>query len=156
MGEVGQEYKAAEVIIKRVLHGKLLENRAREKTGADIRDLLDLSPKKGNLIDNGRERTIPLDLVRAGDRLRVKPGEAVPVDGSIVEGRSALDESMLTGEPLPVEKGPGDPVTGGAINEEGAFIMTAEHVGAETMLARIVQMVAEAQDRKSPRLNSSP
>src|SRR3546814_430720 len=89
-------------------------------------------------------------LVRAGDRLRVKPGEAVPVDGSIVEGRSALDESMLTGEPLPVEKGPGDPVTGGAINEEGAFIMTAEHVGAETMLARIVQMVAEAQRSQAP------
>ncbi|HKX22948.1 MAG TPA: copper-translocating P-type ATPase [Rhizorhapis sp.] len=149
-GEVALYFEAAAVIVTLVLLGQVLELRAREQTGSAIRALLDLSPKTAHLLSDGHERTVPLDLVRVGDRLRVKPGEAVPVDGSIEEGRSSLDESMLTGEPLPVEKGPGDPVTGGAINGEGSFIMLAERVGAETMLARIVQMVAEAQRSQAP------
>lgn len=149
-GEVALYFEAAAVIVTLVLLGQVLELRAREQTGSAIRALMDLSPKTAHLLSNGQERTVPLDHVRVGDRLRVKPGEAVPVDGSVEEGRSSLDESMLTGEPLPVEKGPGDPVTGGAINGEGSFIMLAERVGAETMLARIVQMVAEAQRSKAP------
>ncbi len=149
-GEVGVYFEAAAVIVTLVLLGQVLELRAREQTGSAIRALLDLAPKTAHLIDGRRERDIPLDLVRAGDQLRVKPGEAVPVDGRVVEGQSALDESMLTGEPLPVAKGAGDPVTGGSINGEGAFVMEAERVGSETMLARIVQMVAEAQRSQAP------
>lgn len=143
-------FEAAAVIITLVLLGQVLELRAREQTGFAIRALLDLSPKTAHLVENRQERMVPLDLVRVGDRLRVKPGEAVPVDGSIEEGRSALDESLLTGEPLPVTKGPGDPVTGGAINGDGSFVMIAERVGPETMLAHIVQMVAEAQRSQAP------
>ena len=149
-GEVGVYFEAAAVIVTLVLLGQVLELSAWEKTGSAIRALLDLAPKVAHLVEGGRERDVPLDLVRAGDRLRVKPGEAVPVDGRIVQGGSALDESMLTGEPLPVAKHAGDPVTGGSINGEGAFVMEAERVGAETMLARIVQMVAEAQRSQAP------
>ncbi|MBX3562675.1 MAG: heavy metal translocating P-type ATPase [Sphingomonas sp.] len=149
-GGVGLYFEAAAVIVTLVLLGQVLELRAREQTGSAIRALLDLAPKTAHLVEDGGERTIPLDLVRAGDRLRVKPGEAVPVDGVIADGRSALDESMLTGEPIPVEKGKGDPVTGGSLNGDGSFVMTAERVGAETMLARIVQMVAEAQRSQAP------
>ncbi len=149
-GEVGVYFEAAAVITTLVLLGQVLELGARERTGSAIRALLDLAPKTAHLVDKGRERDIPLELVRAGDLLRVKPGEAVPVDGRIVEGGSAIDESMLTGEPLPIEKRNGDTVTGGSINGEGAFVMAAERVGADTMLARIVEMVAQAQRSQAP------
>ena len=149
-GGVGLYFEAAAVIVTLVLLGQLLELRARERTGSAIRALLDLAPKTAHLIEAGKERTVPLDLIRAGDRLRVKPGEAVPTDGTVIEGSSAVDESMLTGEALPVMKEPGAPVTGGSINGDGAFVMTAQRVGSETMLARIVQMVAEAQRSQAP------
>ena len=149
-GGVGLYFEAAAVIVTLVLLGQVLELRARERTGSAIRALLDLAPKTAHLVESGRERTIPLDMVRAGDLLRVKPGEAIPVDGTVMEGQSAVDESMLTGEPIPVAKGPADEVTGGSINGDGAFVMTAERVGSETMLARIVQMVAEAQRSQAP------
>ena len=122
----------------------------REQTGSAIRALLDLAPKTAHLVGAGGERDIPLDLVQVGDRLRVKPGEAVPVDGTVVEGDSSIDESMLTGEPLPVAKEAGDPVTGGSINGDGVLVIEARRVGAETMLARIVEMVAEAQRSQAP------
>ncbi|MGQ0660131.1 heavy metal translocating P-type ATPase [Sphingosinicella sp.] len=149
-GGVGLYFEAAAAIVTLVLLGQVLELRARERTGSAIRALLDLAPKAAHLVEDGKERTIPLDLVQAGDHLRVKPGEAIPVDGTVAEGSSAVDESMLTGEPIPVEKRPGDEVTGGSINGDGAFVMTAERVGSETMLARIVQMVAEAQRSQAP------
>lgn len=150
-GEVGVYFEAAAVIVTLVLLGQLLELRARERTGGAIRALLDLAPKTARLIGaDGGEKDIPLDMVRRGDLLRVRPGEAVPVDGTVTEGRSALDESMITGEPIPVEKGPDDPVTGGALNRTGSFVMRAEKVGSETMLNRIVAMVAEAQRSQAP------
>jgi Cu+-exporting ATPase len=138
------------VIVTLVLLGQVLELRAREQTGSAIRALLDLATKTAHLVENGREQTIPLELVQIGELLRVKPGEAVPVDGRVIEGASSLDESMLTGEPIPVEKNAGDAVTGGSINGDGSFVMAAERIGAETMLARIVQMVAEAQRSQAP------
>jgi Cu+-exporting ATPase len=149
-GGVGLYFEAAAVIVTLVLLGQVLELRARERTGSAIRALLDLAPKTAHLVEGTRERTVALDLVRAGDHLRVKPGEAVPVDGTVIEGSSGVDESMLTGEPLPVAKEPGAEVTGGSINGDGAFVMAAERVGSETMLARIVQMVAEAQRSQAP------
>jgi Cu+-exporting ATPase len=149
-GSVGLYFEAAAVIVTLVLLGQVLELRAREQTGSAIRALLNLAPKTAHLVEAGVERTVPLEHVQPGDALRVKPGEAVPVDGLVIEGFSSVDESMLTGEPIPVEKQAGDPVTGGAINGEGAFVMKAERVGAETMLARIVQMVAEAQRSQAP------
>jgi Cu+-exporting ATPase len=149
-GGVSLYFEAAAVIVTLVLLGQVLELRARERTGSAIRALLDLAPKTAHLVEDGKERTVPLDLIRVGDHLRVKPGEAVPVDGSVIEGSSAVDESMLTGEPLPVTKEPGSQVTGGSINGDGAFVMEAERVGSETMLARIVQMVAEAQRSQAP------
>ena len=149
-GGVGLYFEAAAVIVTLVLLGQVLELRAREQTGSAIRALLDLSPKTAHLLHLGREKDVPLDMVRPGDRLRVKPGEAVPVDGKLIEGTSSLDESMLTGEPLPVLKEPGAKVTGGSLNGDGSFVMEAERVGAETMLSRIVQMVAEAQRSQAP------
>jgi len=149
-GGVGLYFEAAAVIVTLVLLGQVLELRAREQTGSAIRALLNLAPKTAHLVEDGKEHTVPLDLVLAGDRLRVKPGEAVPVDGIIVEGQSAIDESMLTGEPLPVSKESGSAVTGGSINGDGAFLMRAERVGAETMLSQIVQMVADAQRSQAP------
>lgn len=150
-GEVGVYYEAAAVIVTLVLLGQVLELRAREQTGSAIRALLDLAPKTAHLLhEDGREEEVPLDTVQEGDRLRVKPGEAVPVDGTVLEGRSAIDESMISGEPIPVKKGEGDPVTGGSINQTGALVMRAERVGSDTMLARIVQMVAEAQRSQAP------
>src|SRR5690606_6842040 len=120
-----------------------LELRARARTGSAIRALLDLSPKTARRIDaDGTEKEIPLDEVQPGDRLRVRPGEAVPVDGQVEEGRSSVDESMISGEPLPVEKEAGDQLTGGTLNRNGMLVMRAERVGSETMLARIVEMVA--------------
>jgi P-type Cu+ transporter len=150
-GGVGLYFEAAAVIVTLVLLGQVLELRAREQTGSAIRALLDLAPKTAHLVESGGgERTVPLDLVRVGDRLRVKPGEAVPVDGVVIQGSSALDESMLTGESLPVEKAVGDGVTGASINGDGVLVIEAQRIGSETMLARIVQMVAEAQRSQAP------
>jgi P-type Cu+ transporter len=149
-GGIGLYFEAAAVIVTLVLLGQVLEARAREQTGSAVRALLNLAPRTAHLVEGGKERTVPLDLVRAGDQLRVKPGESVPVDGTVVEGTSAVDESMLTGEPIPVAKEAGSSVTGGSINGDGAFLMMAERVGAETMLSRIVQMVAEAQRSQAP------
>ncbi|GGL70170.1 heavy metal translocating P-type ATPase [Wenxinia marina] len=149
-GEVGVYFEAAAVIVVLVLLGQLMELRAREQTGGAIRALLDLAPKTARLIDARGERDIPLEMVRAGDRLRVRPGEAVPVDGEVTDGASAVDESMITGEPVPVEKGRGDPVTGGSLNATGSFVMTATRVGADTMLSRIAEMVAGAQRSRAP------
>lgn len=150
-GAVGRYFEAAAVIVVLVLVGQVLELKAREKTGSAIRALLNLAPKTARRITpNGTESEVALDDVHAGDRLRVRPGEAVPVDGAVLEGRSAVDESLITGEPLPVEKSPGADVTGGTLNKTGSFIMEARKVGAETMLARIVALVAEAQRSRAP------
>ncbi|WP_292477183.1 HAD-IC family P-type ATPase, partial [Mesorhizobium sp.] len=116
-----------------------------------IRALLDLAPKTARLIGaDGTEKDVPLDSVKTGDRLRIRPGDAVPVDGIVLEGRSAIEESMITGEPLPVEKSEGDSLTGGTLNKNGSLIMRAEKVGAETTLSRIVEMVAKAQRSRAP------
>ena len=144
-------YEAAAVIIVLVLVGQILELRARERTGNAIRALMDLSPKTARkLTDCGHEKDIPLDQVQEGNRLRVRPGESIPVDGVVLEGHSSVDESMLTGESLPVEKVVNDPVTGGTLNRSGSFIMQAQKVGSATMLARIVDMVAKAQRSRAP------
>ena len=125
--------------------------RARERTGSAIRALLDLAPKTARRIGaDGAETDVPLDEVKAGDRLRVRPGDAVPVDGIVLEGRSSIDESMITGEPLPVEKTEGDALTGGTLNKNGSLVMRAEKVGADTMLAQIVELVAKAQRSRAP------
>ncbi|RVD65779.1 heavy metal translocating P-type ATPase [Mesorhizobium sp. M7A.F.Ca.ET.027.03.2.1] len=150
-GAVPVYFEAAAVIVALVFLGQVLELRAREKTGSAIRALLDLAPKTARLIAaDGSESDVPLDAVKAGDRLRIRPGDAVPVDGTVVEGRSSIDESMITGEPLPVEKVEGDALTGGTLNKNGALIMRAEKVGAETTLARIVDLVAKAQRSRAP------
>jgi heavy metal translocating P-type ATPase len=150
-GAIGVYFEVAAVIVVLVLLGQVLELRARERTGSALRALLDLAPQTARrLTDNGSEDEVPLDRVHHGDRLRVRPGEKVPVDGEVIEGRSAVDESMVTGEPIPVEKNTGDKVIGGTINGTGSFIMRAERVGSETMLAQIVQMVAEAQRSRAP------
>lgn len=150
-GAVGRYFEAAAVIVVLVLVGQVLELKARESTGNAIRALLNLAPKTARRVaPDGAETEVALDDVHAGDRLRVRPGEAVPVDGFVLEGRSAVDESLITGEPLPVEKSPGADVTGGTLNKTGSFIMEARKVGAETMLARIVALVAEAQRSRAP------
>ncbi|RWP01611.1 heavy metal translocating P-type ATPase [Mesorhizobium sp.] len=150
-GAVPVYFEAAAVIVALVFLGQVLELRAREKTGSAIRALLDLAPKTARLIAaDGSESDVPLDAVKAGDRLRIRPGDAVPVDGTVLEGRSSIDESMITGEPLPVEKVEGDALTGGTLNKNGALIMRAENVGAETTLARIVDLVAKAQRSRAP------
>ncbi|HLI12881.1 MAG TPA: heavy metal translocating P-type ATPase [Alphaproteobacteria bacterium] len=150
-GTVAVYFEAAAVITTLVLLGQVLELRARAKTGSAIRALLDLAPKTARLVcDDGGETDLPLDQVAVGARLRVRPGEKVPLDGVVIEGKSAVDESMLTGEPLPVEKAPGDAVTGATLNLSGSFIMRAERVGADTLLSRIVAMVAEAQRSRAP------
>ena len=150
-GEVAVYFEAAAVIVVLILLGQVLEIRARERTGGAIRALLDLEPKTARIVrPDGSEEDVPLDDVQAGDCLRVRPGEKVPVDGDVVEGSSAVDESMLTGEPVPVEKMLGAKVTGGTLNGSGSFVMEARRVGSETMLARIVEMVAEAQRSRAP------
>jgi len=150
-GTVPVYYEAAAIITVLVLLGQVLELRAREKTGGAIRALLDLAPKMARRIGaDGNDEVVPLDQVHIGDRLRVRPGDSVPVDGIVLEGKSAVDESMVTGESLPVEKAPGAKVIGGTINGTGAMIMRAERVGADTMLSRIVHMVAEAQRSRAP------
>ena len=144
-------FEPAAVIVTLVLLGQVLELRARSRTGAAIKALLGLAPKTARLIHaDGSEDDVPLDHVGVGDRLRVRPGEKIPVDGSVVEGTSAVDESMLTGEPIPVEKNPGDTVTGATINGTGSLIVTAERVGSGTLLAQIVRMVSEAQRSRAP------
>jgi Cu+-exporting ATPase len=144
-------FEAAAVIVTLVFLGQVLELRARERTGSAIRALLDLAPKTARRLEgDGSEADVPLETVVAGDRLRVRPGESVPVDGIVVEGRSTVDESMLTGEPLPVEKDEGDTVTGGTLNRNGTLVMRADKVGADTMLSRIVEMVATAQRSRAP------
>jgi len=144
-------FEAAAVITTLVLLGQVLELRARSQTSSAIRDLLNLSPKRARrLADDGIERDVPLEGVARGDRLRVRPGEHVPVDGIVLEGASAVDESMVTGESLPAEKHPGDRVTGGTLNGSGSFVMRADRVGGETLLAQIVRMVSEAQRSRAP------
>ena len=150
-GEVGLYFESAAVIVTLVLLGQVLELRARQRTSGAIRALLGLAPKTARRLGDGdREADVPLADVRPGDRLRVRPGEKVPVDGILLEGASAVDESMVTGEPIPVEKVVGAPVTGATLNGTGTFVMKAERVGSETLLARIVQLVAEAQRSRAP------
>jgi Cu+-exporting ATPase len=150
-GEVEVYFESAAVITVLVLLGQVLELRARAATGQAIRSLLDLAPKTARRIDaDGTEADVPLDEVHPGDRLRVRPGEKIPVDGVVAEGGSAVDESMITGEPVPVAKRAGDAVTGGTLNGTGGFVLRAEKVGADTLLARIVQMVATAQRSRAP------
>jgi P-type Cu+ transporter len=150
-GAVPVYFEAAAVITTLVLLGQVLELRARQQTSRAIRSLLNLAPHQAHLLAaDGTEKDVALDQVMVGDRLRVRPGERVPVDGVIREGASALDESMVTGEPMPVEKTAGDKVTGGTLNTSGSFIMEAERVGNETMLAQIVKLVSEAQRSRAP------
>jgi Cu+-exporting ATPase len=150
-GQVAVYFEAAAVIVTLVLLGQVLELRARSQTGAAIRALLGLAPKTARRIRaDGEEEDVPLDRVQVGDRLRVRPGEKVPVDSIVLEGASAIDESMVTGEPMPVEKGAGDRVIGATVNGTGSFVVEAERVGADTLLAQIVQMVAEAQRSRAP------
>ncbi|HEY6362614.1 MAG TPA: heavy metal-binding domain-containing protein, partial [Vicinamibacterales bacterium] len=150
-GEVAVYFEPAAVIVVLVLLGQVLELRARSRTSAAIRNLLGLAPKTAARIDaDGAERGIPLEHVQVGDRLRVRPGERVPVDGIVVEGASTVDESMVTGEPIPVEKVAGSKVTGGTVNSTGTFVMRAERVGRDTLLAQIVRMVSEAQRSRAP------
>jgi Cu+-exporting ATPase len=150
-GAVAVYFEAAAVITTLVLLGQVLELRARSQTSSAIKALLGLAPKTARrLREDGSEEDVPLDHVQPGDRLRVRPGEKVPVDGVVLEGASAIDESMITGEPIPVEKVPGDRVTGGTVNGTGGLVMRAERVGAETLLAQIVRMVSEAQRSRAP------
>jgi Cu+-exporting ATPase len=150
-GAVAVYFEAAAVITVLVLLGQVLELRAREQTGGAIRALLDLAPKTARLIRaDGAEEDVPLEAVHVGDQLRVRPGEKVPLDGAVIDGRGAVDESMVTGESMPVAKNSGDKLIGGTINETGGFVMRAEKVGHDTMLAQIVQMVAQAQRSRAP------
>jgi Cu+-exporting ATPase len=150
-GSVAVYFEAAAVITVLVLFGQVLELRAREQTGGAIRALLNLAPKTAHRIgESGDDEEISLGDVHPGDRLRVRPGDAVPVDGAVVEGTSAVDESMVTGEALPVAKGPHDPLIGGTVNGTGSLVMRADKVGADTLLARIVALVAEAQRSRAP------
>ena len=150
-GHVGVYFEAAAVIVTLVLLGQVMELRAREGTGKAIRALLDMAAKTARVIrDDGSEEEIPLEDVQVGDRLRVRPGDKVPVDGVVLDGRSSVDESMITGEPVPVEKVAGDEVTGGTLNKSGSFLMEAQNVGDDTTLSRIVRMVASAQRSRAP------
>lgn len=149
-GQVEVYFEAAAVIVTLVLLGQVLELRARGRTGAAIRELLSLAPPTARIVGDGEERDAPLDEVRVGDVLRVRPGEKVPVDGHLTDGRSAVDESMVTGEAVPAEKAAGDRVIGGTVNQTGSFLMAAEKVGQDTVLARIVGMVGDAQRSRAP------
>jgi Cu+-exporting ATPase len=150
-GEVPVYFEPAAVIVTLVLLGQVLELRARTQTGTAIRALLDLAPTRARLVgEDGSEADIPLEEVQPGNRLRVRPGEKVPVDGVVLEGKSAVDESMITGEPVPAEKAPGDKVTGATVSATGTFVMRAERVASDTLLAQIVQMVAGAQRSRAP------
>jgi Cu+-exporting ATPase len=149
-GAVPVYFEAAAVIITLVFVGQVLELRAREQTGHALRALLDLSPKTARRLEDGREHDVPLEAVRKGDLLRVRPGDAVPVDGVVIEGQSYVDESMLTGEPVPAQKTKDEKVTGGTLNTDGTFVMRAERVGAETRLSQIVELVSSAQRSRAP------
>ena len=150
-GEVAVYFEAAAVITTLVLLGQVLELRARSQTSSAITALLGLAPKTARMLCGRRtEEDVPLEHVQPGDRLRVRPGEKVPVDGVVLEGTSSVDESMVTGEPIPVEKAPGSRVIGGTVNGTGSFVMRAERVGSETLLAQIVRMVGEAQRSRAP------
>ena len=143
-------FEAAAAIVTLVLLGQVLELRARSQTGAAIRALLDLAPKTARLLREGKEEDVPLEQVRVGDQLRVRPGEKVPVDGVVIEGHSSVDESMITGEAVPVEKSEGSHVIGATVNASGSLVMRAERVGSETMLAQIVDLVSQAQRSRAP------
>jgi Cu+-exporting ATPase len=144
-GQLGVYFEPAAVIVVLVLLGQVLELRARSRTSSAIKKLLGLAPATARQIDAaGVEHDVPLDQVRAGDRLRVRPGERVPVDGAVVEGTTTVDESMVSGEPIPVEKGTTSTVTGGTVNGTGTFVMEAQRVGSDTLLAQIVRLVGEA------------
>ena len=148
---VGTYFEAAVVIITLIFVGQVLELRARERTGDAIRALLDLAPKTARrILPDGTEYDAPLENIVEGDRLRVRPGDAIPVDATVIDGTSSIDESMITGEVLPVEKGPGDTVTGGTINKNGSLVIEAERVGADTMLSQIVEMVSNARRSRAP------
>jgi Cu+-exporting ATPase len=149
-GKVAIYFEAAAVIVVLVLLGQMLELRARSRTGSAIKELLQLAPPTARRVLPGGDEVVPLAHVQPGDRLRVVPGEKVPVDGVVLEGQSHLDESMITGEPLPVEKAAGDKVTGGTVNGTGGFVMRAERVGRDTLLGQIVEMVAQAQRSRAP------
>jgi P-type Cu+ transporter len=150
-GEIGLYFEPAVVIVALVLLGQVMELRARSQTGDAIRVLLGLAPKMARWLDQqGGEADVPLDQVLVGDRLRVRPGEKIPVDGIVLEGQSSVDESMISGEPIPVEKGVGTKVTGGTVNGTGGFIMRTERVGADTLLSQIVRMVSQAQRTRAP------
>jgi Cu+-exporting ATPase len=149
-GGVAVYFEAAAVITTLVLLGQVLELRARQHTSGAIRELLRLAPQVAHRVSGAGETDVPLEQVHPGDLLRVRPGERVPVDGTVREGASAVDESMVTGEPLPVEKSSGDKVTGGTLNASGSFVMVAEHVGSETLLAQIVKLVSQAQRSRAP------
>jgi Cu+-exporting ATPase len=149
-GKVAIYFESAAVIVVLVLLGQVLELRARGRTGSAIKALLNLAPPTARQVAPGGDHEVPLDQVKVGDRLRVVPGDKVPVDGVVVEGHSSVEESMLTGEPLPVEKAAGDKVTGGTVNGPGSFVMRAERIGSDTLLGQIVNMVAEAQRSRAP------
>ncbi|HKC25284.1 MAG TPA: HAD-IC family P-type ATPase, partial [Thermoanaerobaculia bacterium] len=149
-GEVPVYFEAAAVITTLVLLGQVLELKARSRTGSALRALLDLAPKTARRVGAGGDEDVPVAEIRKGELFRVRPGEKVPVDGVVEEGGSAVDESMVTGEPMPVPKGKGDRVTGGTLNGAGSFVMRAERVGDETLLAQIVRMVADAQRTRAP------
>jgi Cu+-exporting ATPase len=149
-GAVQVYFEASAVIVTLVLLGQMLELRARRRTGAAIRELLSLAPPTARIVRDGEEREVPLEEVHQGDILRVRPGEKIAVDGKLTEGMSAVDESMITGEPMPIEKQKDDPVIGGTVNQTGSFLMVAEKVGQDTVLAQIVNMVADAQRSRAP------
>jgi P-type Cu+ transporter len=149
-GEVGLYFEAAAVITTLVLFGQLIEAKARSRTGQAIKALLGFAAKTAHRVRDGREEEITVDEIERGDILRVRPGEKVPIDGVIVEGKSNIDESMITGEPMPVSKGPDDKAIGATLNQTGSFLMRAERIGSETLLAQIVQMVADAQRTRAP------
>src|SRR5262249_42277770 len=145
-GQVSVYFEAAAVITALVLLGQVLELRARSRTGSAIRALLGLSPKTARRISpDGTEVDVPLEHVHVGDRLRIRPGEKIPVDGKVSEGHSSVDESVVSGEAIPVEKVPGDAVVGGTMNSTGTLVMNAERVGRDTLLGQIVQMVSQSQ-----------
>src|SRR5438094_4477075 len=149
-GEIDLYFEAAAVITTLVLLGQLLEAKARSRTGQAIKALLGLAAKSAHRVRDGREEEIPVQEIHKGDVLRVRPGEKVPIDGVITEGRSNIDESMITGESMPVTKGGGEKVTGVNVNQHGSFLIRAERIGSETMLAQLVEMVAEAQRSRAP------
>lgn len=149
-GVVAVYFEAAAVIIVLVLLGQVLEIRARRRTSSAIRELLSLAPPTAIVVRDGQEIEVPLEQVQTGETIRVRPGDKIPVDGTVIEGQSSVDESMITGEPIPVSKGPGDTVIGGTVNQTGSFLFRAERVGSETMLAQIVNLVAQAQRSRAP------